>query len=143
MTSYKLVTGEKPEPYTPDNPMLHGLVARLMTHWDELVVKEAPPADEWECTDAIRDMTRAHMAVLAEDNEFNKEKIRLVPFMEDSLLKFKVGTQSKYLDALLSEEEAYIRFGDSCSHYLIFRKRKIVEEKRKQKREEFIEHYYW
>ncbi|MFA5888438.1 MAG: hypothetical protein WC852_07050 [Candidatus Nanoarchaeia archaeon] len=143
MGSYKLITGSRPERYTPDKPALHGLTALLARHWNELVTTQVPPDDEWECIDAIRDISLAHMTILAEDDKFDKERIRFVLFTEDSLLKFKLGTKSEYLQALLSETAPFISINDSCNHYLVFRKRKIVEEERMQKMEEFIEHQYW
>lgn len=42
MGSYKLVTGSRPERYTPDKPALHGLTALLARHWNELVTTQTP-----------------------------------------------------------------------------------------------------
>ncbi|MDD4878115.1 MAG: hypothetical protein PHO02_03705 [Candidatus Nanoarchaeia archaeon] len=141
MTSYKLVTGEMPERYTPKNFGHSNLAELLATYWNKLVTTQAPSEAEWECVDAIRDMTPAHMYVLAEDNGFDREKIRFVPFTEGSRLKFRAGTDSEYIRIMFDQGEKSEK--DTCNHYLVFRKRKIVDEERMQKMEEDIENKYW
>ncbi|MFH1065666.1 MAG: hypothetical protein V1734_04145 [Nanoarchaeota archaeon] len=143
MGSYKLVKGGKPERYTPDIPGLKGLTGLLARHWNELITTHVPQGNEWECVDVLRDASLAHMTVLAEDNDFDKEKIKFVPFTEEPLLRFRLGSQSEYLQALFSETAAYALVNDSCNHYLVFRKKKAIERERRNFEDEFFEKYGW
>lgn len=143
MASYKLVTGEMPESYTSDKPELLGLTGLLARYWGELVTTEAPSNEEWECTDVLRDTNSSYMANLAERDKFDKERIRFVPFTEEPLLKFRFGVQSEYVRALMPKTVSYIVVNNSCTHYLVFKRKKIIDEERRQWEENFFEKCFY
>jgi len=142
MTSYKLVTGENPEPYNPEKHKLSGLTGLLASDWEGIVTTEAPSQDEWECVDYIRNATVRSLECLAKRDDFDKEKIRVVPFTEEQLLKFGFPGKNKFAEALSDNNVEYsVRYGN-CAHYLVFRRKKVVEEERRKQQDEFFEKYW-
>ncbi|MFA5888315.1 MAG: hypothetical protein WC852_06425 [Candidatus Nanoarchaeia archaeon] len=139
--SYKLVADTESEcSYTPDAFKPKELPEILAKHWDEIISRDVPPADEWECSQYMRNVSVEFLEKMAKKDDAWKQ-IRLVPVTEQSLLGFGIQGNTEYARANSSPKLGPwhdIEHGNSC-HYLIFwRKKEPVDEELLQRQKKFI-----
>ncbi|MFA5888504.1 MAG: hypothetical protein WC852_07385 [Candidatus Nanoarchaeia archaeon] len=146
MGSYKLITGKKQEPYNPKTHNLPDLTELLTKYWGDLVTTEVPSHEEWECTDVLRNTTSAFMGNIAEKEGFDSEKLRFIPFTDESLLKFRCLGENEYLKALFPNNPklaSYAMIANKSVNYLVFKRKKIIEQERRDFEDRFFEKYGW